>query len=89
MQGETVQRSEHIYSTGKRYLQKAGRFAGRMLLNLIKPYLPYIILIAGVFLLLLMVSTVLFAHNDSQPEGVRTTDGEPLEVYLDWRRKSE
>ena len=82
MQGETVQRSEHIYSTGKRYLQKAGRFAGRMLLNLIKPYLPYIILIAGVFLLLLIVSTVLFAQLTAEPEGVRTTDGEPLETYL-------
>jgi len=82
MQDNAAHHSEQMISAGKAFLAKAGRFAGRILFGLLKPYIPFIIAFAVVFVLVLAVSTVFFAQLTAEPGTVKAEDGETLEVYI-------
>lgn len=82
MQNSTAQQSQEIYNTGKVFLKKARRLASHFLFNLLKPYIPFLIGFAVIFLLVLAVSTVFFAQLTAEPGTVKAEDGETLEVYI-------
>jgi hypothetical protein len=79
---DAVQKSEQMHNTAKKALYKTGKFAGRFLFKLIRPYIPILILVAVLIVLLFSATSIIYAQLTTEQSDIKADDGELVAQYI-------